>query len=229
MNFDFDIVKPPELGDTIYIEIKEAILSGQIQPGTMLVQQDIAERLRVSRTPVRDALERLAQEDLVIRSTGGRTYVAELSIGDLREKYQVRQSLEGLATRLTAENLTEADLDRLNQILTKMDEAVEREDQALVARIGSQFHSIIIAACGNELLGRLLEELNIGIRRYRSAAVDIPGRTIESLHEHEKIYNALVERNGEEAAKYMQEHIAASQQVLERAVLNSKVVSRDRV
>lgn len=226
-DFELDIEKPPALGDTIYQQLQEAILAGNIAPGTTLVQHELAQRLGVSRTPVRDALERLTRDGLVVRSNGGRVYVAELSLEDLREKYQVRRSLEGLAAYLAAERITQKDLDRLAQILDDMRDAVDKSDTAEVTRNGSQFHAIITAACGNEFLKQLLGDLTNSIRRYRSTAVDIPGRSEESLSEHETIYFALKDRDGQKAEHTMRDHVRQSQKQLEQAVKQSQLLAED--
>lgn len=214
----FSIDRHPSLRDRVYNHLRAAIISGMIAPGTTLVQEQLAEQMGVSRTPIRDALDRLANEGLIIRGLGGRVSVAELSIRELREKYAVRGVLEGLALRLAAERLGEIQFGKLRRYLREMREAVEQNDPLTVTEIGCDFHDTIIAACGNEFLIQSLQNLNDSIRRYRRVAANIPGRAVVTMREHEEVYAALQSGDVEAADQLIQEHIAHSQQQLEAAI-----------
>ena len=217
-----DIQKREDLRDQTYIQLRKAILSGPIRPGTILVQEQLAEQLGISRTPVRDALDRLASEGLVVRSPGGRIHVAPFSLEELREKYAVRQALEALALRLAAPNLPGQPLERLKAVIAEMRAAIAAGDSVRVAQAGGTFHDTIFAACGNAYLRHLLTNLNDSIRRYRQAAIDLPGRADETLREHERIYACLAAGDIAAAQTAMEEHIARSQQRLEQDVRNGQ-------
>ncbi len=209
-----DVQKREDLRDQTYIQLRKAILSGPIRPGTVLVQEQLAEQLGISRTPVRDALDRLASEGLVIRSPGGRIHVAPFSIEELQDKYMVRRALEVLALRLAAPNLAGAPLARLKALVDSMRQDIADGNAQLVAQGGTAFHDTIFAACGNTYLRQLLTSLNESIRRYRHAAIDIPGRAAETLREHHRIYECLAAGDIAAAQDAMEEHIARSQQRL---------------
>jgi DNA-binding GntR family transcriptional regulator len=221
-SLQLDIDKRPALRDQVYQELRRAILSGPISPGSVLVQEQLAEQLGISRTPVRDALDRLANEGLVIRSNGGRVQVAPLSIAELREKYEVRQALEGLALRLAAEHLDEGAMAKLEALIQTMRVAAERHDHPLVTEAGNKFHDTIIAACSNKYLIQLLTSLNDSIRRYRQLAADLPGRAAENIQEHEQIYLAMAMGDFVLAEQRMEHHIAHSQQSLEWAIRHNQ-------
>lgn len=216
--FELSIDRLPSLRDRVYDHLRSAIISGHIAPGKTLLQEQLAEQMGVSRTPIRDALDRLASEGLVTRNSGGRVSVAELSFRELNEKYVVRSVLEGLALRLAAERLENRQLEKLGRLLRKMRDAVEQNDVLDVSEIGADFHDTIIASCGNDFLIQTLQSLNDSIRRYRRVAANIPGRAMETMHEHEQIYSALQSGKIETAVKLIQEHIAHSQQQLEAAI-----------
>ena len=214
LNFD----RPPSLRDRVYEQLREAIISGQMVPGTTLLQEQLAEHMGVSRTPIRDALDRLASEGLVRRSAGGRVRVSELSFQELHEKYAVRRVLEGLALRLASERIGERQLARLQSFIKDMQAAVAQNDSLTVTEIGCDFHDTIIASCGNHFLIQSLQNLNDSIRRYRHVAANIPGRAVETLCEHEQVFTALQRGDVEAADQLIQEHIAHSQQQLETAI-----------
>jgi DNA-binding GntR family transcriptional regulator len=119
-----DIHKREDLRDQTYVQLRKAILSGPIRPGTVLVQEQLAEQLGISRTPVRDALDRLANEGLVVRSPGGRIQVAPFSLDELHEKYAVRQALETLALRLAAPHLAGQPMLRLRALVEAMRQSI---------------------------------------------------------------------------------------------------------
>lgn len=215
---DLDIDRPPSLRDHIYTTLRRAILSGSMSPGTTLVQEQLADQMGVSRTPIRDALDRLVSEGLLTRVTGGRIYVTELSLQELQEKYAVRQVLEGLALRLAVERMTEQHLAKLQQLLDQMQVAVEANNVDAATGLGHEFHVTIIAASGNTFLAQTLEALNDSIRRYRRVAANLPGRAADTLREHEAIFSAIVQGDVEGANRHMQEHIVKSQQQIEAAI-----------
>ncbi len=216
--FELSIDRLPSLRDRVYDHLRTAIINGRLAPGTTLLQEQLAEQMGVSRTPIRDALDRLANEGLVARSPGGRVSVAELSFQELREKYAVRGVLEGLALRLAAQRMGDRQLKKLNSLLREMHAAVEQNDVLTVTEIGAEFHDIIIDSCGNDFLIQTLHSLNDSIRRYRRVAANIPGRAAETMLEHQQIYSALQSGEIETAEKLIQEHIANSQQQLEAAI-----------
>lgn len=216
--FEISIDRHPSLRDRVYNQLRAAIIDGRMTPGTTLLQEQLAEQMGVSRTPIRDALDRLTSEGLVTRSLGGRVSVAELSFQELREKYAVRRVLEGLALRLAAERLDTSRLENLRRYLREMREAVEQNAPLTVTEIGCDFHDTIIASCGNEFLIQTLQSLNDSIRRYRRVAANIPGRAEETLREHEQVFTALQSGDIQAADQLIQEHIAHSQQHLEKAI-----------
>lgn len=224
-SLQLDIDKRPSLRDQVYQELRRAILSGPISPGSVLVQEQLAEQLGISRTPVRDALDRLANEGLVLRRNGGRMQVAPLSLNELREKYEVRQVLEGLALRLAAQQLDESAMAKLERLVQTMRAAAEAHEHQRVTEAGNEFHDIIIAACGNQYLIQLLTSLNDSIRRYRQFAADLPGRATENIREHEQIYLAIAGGDFELARQHMEQHIAHSQQSLEQAIRQNRKFS----
>jgi DNA-binding GntR family transcriptional regulator len=211
-----DIQKREELRDQTYFQLRKAILSGPIRPGTVLVQTQLAEQLGISRTPVRDALDRLASEGLVVRSHGGRVHVAPFSLEELHEKYTVRQALESLALRLAAPNLVGQPLQRLTTLVEAMRQAIADDQSQAVIQAGADFHESIYIASGNLYLRQLLTTLNDSIRRYRHAAIDMPGRAAETLREHELIVKHLAAGDIAGAEHALAEHIAQSQCRLEQ-------------
>lgn len=146
------------LGVRIYERLRDEIVSGGLAADTPLVQEQVAERLGVSRTPVRDALNRLAHENLVTWLPGSGYLVNALQSNDIAEVYQVRQSLETLALRLACGRHNQARLTRLTAVIEDM-AAADPADAAAQFELNRLFHMSLIEPCDNALLLRMIDTL----------------------------------------------------------------------
>ncbi len=142
----------------VYERLRDAIVSGSLAADTALVQEQLAATLGVSRTPVRDALSRLAHDDLVTWLPGSGYLVNALQSSDVAEVYQVRQALETLALRLACGRHDQAQLARLTAAIEDMD-AADPADAAAQFELNRKFHISLIEPCGNDLLLRMLDGL----------------------------------------------------------------------
>lgn len=191
--------------DAAYVELRSAILDGTLQPGSLLDQGLIAERLGISTTPVREALRRLEAEHLVVAEAHRDAIVARLSLDELHHLYAVRLVLDPLAARLAAQ---EADSERLSRI-----EALAMPDSggALAqVRANREFHRLIYTASGNPILGQTLDSLWNRCDRYRFLLVESPDEPLEDLEEHHEIAGQLRNRNAEACYSLMHSHVSES-------------------
>ena len=197
------------LREKAYSHIRRAILDGKLAPGQPLSVQDLAAELRISRTPVREALAVLHAEELVEVFPSRGTFVARSSIEDMRHLFELRQALEGMAARLAARRRTRADLDRLYALAdyptrTHCDEPVES------AAAGARFHMAIAEAARNPRISRALEEIAEQTIRLLLIGHRIPGRPDTASEEHRQVVEALDEGNEELAEKRMRTHLRIS-------------------
>jgi DNA-binding GntR family transcriptional regulator len=181
------------------------ILCGGLLPGQKVPQDQVAEALGVSRMPVREALRQLEAEGFVRLVPHRGAVVRELSIQDIREVYQIRIALEGLAARLGAPQSTPDQLRRLRRQVTLMRQAVHRNDVSRLLELNKEFHHICYESAGNERLIRLIRDLRNYSLRYRLFHAFIPDRLRESFREHEAIFRAFQSHDGE-AARHHTEH-----------------------
>jgi DNA-binding GntR family transcriptional regulator len=195
------------LRDVAYERIKDAIRHGALQPGEPLSETRLSQLLGISRTPVREALQGLAQEGLVQIIPGRAITVAAPSIDDALNAIQVRSILEPAVVRLSTEAMQTGQLERLWQALLTMEEAAARGDRAAWTNADTQFHEIISAACPNRLLG----ELSLQIRNRMSyVAIDTKTsseRLAECTVEHRTVVERMAERDAPGAEQAMREHI----------------------
>jgi DNA-binding GntR family transcriptional regulator len=195
------------LKDKAYAAIKEAILALELEPGTPLVETDLARQLGISKTPVRDALQELEREGFVIRVPFKGTYVTDVTLKDMQEVFQLRAVLEGLAARLVAQFFTDAELEQLAEVLAAAEAALAQGDLALCSEQGRKIHRTIIDKADNERLILIMRNLDDHIRRFRVLSDRINGRLGRSVREHRRVLEALYKRDADAAEEAVRGHL----------------------
>ena len=191
----------------VYRVIRDAICEGKFEPYTRLVQNQIAEQLEVSRTPVRDSLLRLSQEGL-IDSVGARGYIVrKLTPRDILDVYEVRLTLEVKASDMSLDQLTAADFGKLRQLQAEI--ALPEAHPSDYYELNRQFHEALIAPCSNKLLGHLIEEIwNLPVSRLIFRQYVSSWASIEKMvKEHQEILDAAVAGDRERYLHLVAEHM----------------------
>ena len=196
---------------SLYHELLEEILEGDLQPGTILVESALGQRFGVSRTPVREALRMLEQDGVLERVNRGMR-VRQTSAEEVLEIYSVRAILESAAARFAAQNRTDYDLATLERLLRTMHETKDLPPEEM-ASINRSFHRAIWQAGKNRTLSDLLERLAVHLRRYPATTYGQPGRWAEALDEHRLLFEAIRDRSATDAAKIAEEHMLVSRNV----------------
>lgn len=191
------------LREAVYQTIKQGIAERTLLPGTQLKESDLVEKLGVSRTPIRDALNQLHRDGMVELVPHKGAYVKNWTREEVVEILILREVLEGLAARLAAERLTDKDIRRLEQYFE--DYAAGLVDYA---QADERFHADLIRACGSTRLVGLIRNLsdNLQMLDMRRVNFSFPGRIKESLAEHRRIIEAFKAGDGELAEKRAREH-----------------------
>ncbi len=197
-----------------YDAIREAILEGRYQPGQRLVTDDLAKELSVSRMPIREALHRLQVVGLVTSAPHRGTNVSKLSEPEIVEIYHIRAVLEGLAARLATPHLTEAEHQRLNELVDEMSGCAPTQDMERILQLNHEFHRIIWESARAPRLLALMENLHDASRRYRRTSLRLPGRIEQITREHRKIVQALTKRDAHAAEQFANEHHETTAQLL---------------
>ncbi len=185
--------------------ILEAIDTGLYKPGDRLVESELAERFGVSRTPIREALQRLETQSLLTRD-GRSLIVASLDHNQLAELYVVRGELEGLAARLAAKHATPEEVRLLRDMLER-DKALERNPEAL-ARANRRFHRQIHLASHNRFLVQQLDLVHRSMALLATTSIAADGRGTDTLREHETIVTAIEAGDGDAAYAALRDHIS---------------------
>ncbi len=184
--------------------LRQAILRGQFRPGDKLDQQELAEQLGVSRSPVREALRTLMAEDLVTQYPHKGAFVTSRSVDELKEILIIRSKLEGAAAERAAPLMDNARLSKLADIIA---EAGSTEDIERVLSLNNDFHAIIYAAFPQPHLIDLVQRLRNKVAPYNRIYLDLEGKKESAWSDHEKIYKACVKRDGTKAKEETQKHL----------------------
>ena len=195
------------LRDVVFRTLREAILKGKIKPGERLMEIQLAKKLGVSRTPVREAIRMLELEGLVTMVPRKGAAVAAISEKTLRDVLEVRRALEELSVMLACERMTWEQFDELRAANTRFARAAEGEDITLISKTDEDFHDIIYQSTGNDKLILLLNQLREQMYRYRVEHIKMKERRSILIKEHQEIIDALRERNADIAVAVMRKHI----------------------
>ena len=191
--------------DAVHQALRHGILQGDLAPGERLRSDALANELRVSRTPVREALRKLEAEGLVARAGSG-LIVRALSEQDLTELFYVREALEGMAARLAAENATPSEMAEIRELLEDMDALRQHGDVEALRRLTGEFHQLVCRASHNNLLLQSLQALLDTVRQIQTSTLHGEGRPAAALKEHRNLLRAIEARDGDRAEKLAREH-----------------------
>ncbi len=207
--------------DDVTSAMREAILDGVLAPSTWLRESELAEAFSVSRTPIREALRRLADEGLVVKTAHHGAMVASLSLEDVLALYVVREDLEGLAARLAAARRPEGLVEELDEINAAMRDAAERSATSELSRLNLQWHRALRHGAANPYLERFLYQVEHAVRRLPATTLVHPGRPDEVLAEHEAVARAVEAGDGAAAEAEARAHMRRAREIRLAVLLGS--------
>jgi DNA-binding GntR family transcriptional regulator len=191
--------------ERVYRHLREGIRAGTYRTGQRLREVEIAAALNTSRTPVREAIRRLEADRLVEDVPGGGLAVTRLDRQRVHELYMFRRAIEGTAAEMAALHATELDLAELSDTLEQMRAAAA--DAARAALLNRRFHEAIYGAARNSFLSHAIASMSDFMALLPGTTYVLPGRATEVMLEHERVLNAIVERDPGRAGWAMREHI----------------------
>ena len=204
------------LAEQVFERLENEILSGVYPRGELLTEMKLVSDLGVSRTPIREALHRLEQERLIETSQKG-FLVLGVTQQDLADIFEIREKIEGVASRLAAEKITDEQLAQLRETLELQEFYVARHDADHIKSYDSQFHKLIYRFSGSSVYYDTLIPLHKKVQKYRKASVENESRAVQSAKEHRVIFEAIAAHDGKKAEQYTIEHIVnAANHILKR-------------
>ena len=195
------------LRDVVFNTLREAILRGDLKPGERLMEIQLANKMGVSRTPIREAIRMLEQEGLAVTMPRKGAEVAKMTLKGMEDVLEIRAALDELASQLACLRITEEQLARLEQKKKDFELSLKTGNVKKIAEADVNFHDVIYEATGNPKLVIMLNNLREQIYRYRVEYIKNTDNYPILIKEHEAIYQSLVNRNQEEATLAIREHV----------------------
>jgi len=202
----------------VYETLREAIFRKELKPGDKLVENDLAEKLDVSRTPVREALRMLESEGLIERNPRKGLFVKGFTAEDVMEIYSIRQALEALAIRICCQRITKEEIAELQDLYSKMVDAFERDDDTRLFRLSQKFNEAIVSPAKMPRLLNLLGTYHEYLRRFRIVSFSKSPRKAQALKEHGQILEAVIEGDADKAEKLVKMHLGKAIEALMKEI-----------
>lgn len=195
------------LRDVVFRTLRQEILTGELKPGERLMEIHLANRLGVSRTPIREAIRILELEGLVTMTPRRGAEVANITEKNLRDVLEVRRVLDALAASLACDRITDEEKEQLRAACDTFAKATETKNVTTIARADVALHDIIIKAAGNERLAQIVGNLSEQMYRYRFEYIKDVSKHQSLIEEHRIIYESIIKQDKETAAKAVKMHI----------------------
>ena len=206
------------LREVVCESLRDAIRRGILQPGERIMESQLAEELGVSRTPVREAIRKLELEGYVVMMPRRGTYVANMSIRDINEIFEIRTALESLSNGLAAEHITDDELEHLQRLLVIIGENIKSGNMDKIVDTDIEFHDLLYHAARNGRLVGIISNLRDQLTRFRTLSMSYPGRLEATLEEHKAIVEAIAAGDGKAARKAAEKHMENSEKTLLKAM-----------
>ena len=196
------------LRDVVFNTLREAILKGDLKPGERLMELQLASKLGVSRTPIREAIRMLEQEGLAVTTPRKGAEVAKLTLTDMEDVLEIRDALDELAVRIACQKITDEQLKQLEDVKELFEKNTQTNNVKNIAEADVSFHDVIYEATGNPKLVTLLNNLREQVYRYRVEYIKDPKNYPTLIAEHEAILDSLKNRDVKNAVEAMHVHVA---------------------
>ena len=207
MTNEYEVYNHKTLREIIYEDLKNQILRGKLIPGTRLMEIDLSKKMGASRTPIREALKMLAEDNLVAIEPNKGAYVSKISLRDLLEIIEIRESMDESTSYHAAERIDEATKDKLYNAMVNYNKAAKNGDQSQMIKWDTAFHSIIVEATGNKVMMQIANQIRELVLRFRYLYYGDFERSAHVEPEHLAIYEAIVSGDAEKAKEASQLHI----------------------
>jgi DNA-binding GntR family transcriptional regulator len=202
------------LPEVIFQKLRSLLVEGKIAPGSKLNERELAESLHVSRTPIREAIRRLAAEGLVELITNRGAIALQLSLEDVVHTFDVIAQLEGFSGELAANNISDATLSELEALQYEMMASYARRDLSSYYKLNLRIHHLINQAANNPILSRLFSQVNARIEALRCRSNKDGVKWEKAVEEHQEMLEALKARDGARMRKIMISHVQNKRDVV---------------
>lgn len=206
-NFTMQMNEFLPLRDVVFNTLRQAILTGELKPGERLMEIHLADKLGVSRTPIREAIRKLELEGLVTMIPRKGAEVARITEKSMNDVLEVRRAMDALCAELACERITDEETEQLRQACVAFEMAVKTRDVKKIAQADVELHDIIVKATGNQRLVQLINNLSEQMYRYRFEYIKDTSQHQRLIEEHRVIYESILKKDRETASQAARVHI----------------------
>ncbi|MDD6626694.1 MAG: GntR family transcriptional regulator [Lachnospiraceae bacterium] len=211
-NFTVNMDEFLPLRDVVFNTLRKAILTGELKPGERLMEIHLANKLGVSRTPIREAIRKLELEGLVIMIPRRGAEVAQITEKSLKDVLEVRRALDALCVELACDRISAEETEQLKKACDEFEHATKNGDATTIAAADVALHDIIVQATRNQRLIQLINNLSEQMYRYRFEYIKDDSRHDNLVEEHRMIYESVLHRDKQKAAEASKIHIDNQEQ-----------------
>ncbi len=211
------------LRDVVFTTLREAILKGELKPGERLMELQLAEKMGVSRTPIREAIRMLEQEGLAVTIPRRGAQVAGMTEKDMEDALEIRAALDELAVQLACDAITDEQLKQLKLAMKSFEESTRSGDVKRIAQADVEFHDAIYTATGNEKLVSMLNNLREQVYRYRVEYLKDEKGYPSLIEEHEELYAGIAKRDKEHVSRVMKRHVVNQAEAVKDIIRKQKI------
>ncbi|HUJ90174.1 MAG TPA: GntR family transcriptional regulator [Syntrophorhabdales bacterium] len=206
------------LREHVYTGVKTAIIGGDFQPGKRLIEEKLAADMATSRTPVREAIQKLEKEGLIFRLPRGGFAVKQVTEEELEEILGLRSILEGYAAFLATSRITETELKQLDEIITKEDACLKNLNVDEFIRLDGEFHDVLYRAAKNARLYGLLNDLRDYMYRYRVIILHYQRKLHLAVQDHKEMLASIKAKSPRQVEKLVRKHVSRGKEIIKKKI-----------
>ncbi|MDH3885676.1 MAG: GntR family transcriptional regulator [Desulfobacterales bacterium] len=210
------VIEKKPLHEEIANNLRELIMSGELQEGDKIKEDELCSSMGISKTPLREALRVLSVEGLIKLVPNRGSFVSTPTFEEIREMFDVMSVLEGICARAAAEKMSAKDLAALEKLHGKLEKNFKRRAQREYIRINNQFHSFVQELAGNRTLNQIVNGLRQKILLYRYQSLNLPERFEQSIQEHRDLIEAFRKKDSKKTETLMRRHLKTLCDALEK-------------
>lgn len=199
--------RPPKNSEVVYHDLRRAIITMELAPGTPIIEKELTQHYGISRTPLREAVLRLAEERLLDVVPKSGTFVSRIPLSFLREAIVARRALEEVTVRAATKRASESQIMELRAIIQRQKEMTEAGNEEAFHRADEDFHAGIAAAGGFSGIWDMIRQMRIHVERYRRLTLPQEGRMHMVVGEHTAVLDAIAARDADKAVALMKDHL----------------------
>jgi DNA-binding GntR family transcriptional regulator len=222
VNYNPDFKQPETIANAVAHSLENAIIKGKIKSGTRLVERDLAEKYKVSRLPIREAIRELQAKGLVSKIPHKGAVVSKNSLEEIKDICEVKCTIESFSASEAAKKITEKDIKELHLLIDEMEYQIKKKNFIRYSEIAYKFHCIIHIAHGNKTLYEIYKKLDNQIYWHRFTYLHYPERVKCSFEQHKNILKALCNKDSKNAELLMKKHIKEGEEILLKILTEEK-------